>query len=318
MFTIKKKISIFRVPRATEYAAKNFKVLDDGHQKIGSSITGVRAMTACDNEMAAYLPKIIGVSPNSQDWGSKMDNYWESLSIPIPEHGLDLEVGFAYDETLPASKALINANKDVCTNVETFAQFVDAKIPDCDKYKYGIPINIGQFILFRYCANYKPVANNIDDVEKSKDIKFYFVDQSYMDTRAEKLLRLRDKAGLAYYSVVGKVEEIKTLLYAMGRGYETEGKNETQLTMLLERIRNEEPQLLIDAHADATLGNKAFIERCIVRGLLNRQVNSTIIQVAADNTILGNTIDEAVVALASAANAVTLNTLQLALKAIPA
>lgn len=318
MITIPKKISIFRVPRATEYAAKNFKVLDDGHQKIGSSITGVRAMIARDDEMAAYLPKIIGVSPNSQNWGEKLENYWESMSIPVPEHGLELEVGFVYNENLPASKDLIARNKDICTSAKAFAEYVDTEIKDEDKYMYGIPLNLGNFILFRYCSSYKPVANNIDSVNKSKDIRFYFVDQSYMDQRAEKLLKLRDEAGLAYYSVIGKIDEVRNLLYAMGLGYESEGKTETQTIMILERIRNEEPQRLIEAFKDATVANKAFIERCIIRGLLSRQINSTVIQVTADNTILGNTIDEAVITLASEEFAVTLNTLQLALKAIPA
>lgn len=317
MSTSSKKVTIFRVTKSNNYSVKNAKVLTDGSQKIGGSISAKNAMLVHDEELKSYMPKLIGVSPASPQWQDRLDAYFESLTVMIPDSGFPLEVGFVYNYQSENSKKLVAANRDVIKSEGEFSIFVDENISDEERYLYGTPINIANYVLYRYCKNYKPVANTIDDVEKSKDIRFYLVDETYMKKRAKALLDLKNSAKKIYLEVSTSPEKVKNLIFAMGRSYEIVDKDDFDTLMVLERISNDEPQLLIDAAKDKMLDSKAFIERCIDINLLTRQDNTSIIMVTADNAILGNTIEEAVVALNSKDNLKLKNELEMAIKGLP-
>ena len=319
---LSKKVTLHRVPKVNNFITKNSKVLMDGKQKIGSSINAVNAILVKDDELRSYMPKIVGVSVNSPNWEKELADYFNSITYEVRENGSELEIGFDYNPNLPASKELIARNKDILTlkgvtNELAFAEYCRDKISDDERYQYGLPINIADYVLYRYCENYKPVANDIESIGNSKDIRFYIVDQDLVRRREAENLSIRTKAKAIFIEIVSDSQKSLAIIYALGRQYELTDKSDYSIQKLIETISNDMPNELIAAYNDKTVDTKAFIERLIDVDILTRVPNTQIVKKTADGVTLGSTIDEVVAFFENQANAKIVNDWEMQLKAIP-
>lgn len=248
---------------------------EDYIAKIGAAFSKegsdtLRGLTA--EEERKYLPAIIGIEPTAPLWESKTRNYWASISVPIEADGKKLQVGLRY----PSEEA-------------------------AEKGKDGIPINIPDYILYRYCLVYGRVANSKAEVtNSSKKIKFYLE-----DLEAEKKIQISNhKLSLdAFQAYMKMLEDMKVVRYVLWieKDRIAEDLNPSAITddeasIALNTFCTRFPSEMIkyDKEKD-TIRYKAFVTRAVHFGVLTRIPNTTTYMYMQDgeNVTLGNSLNEA-------------------------
>lgn len=323
MKSVSKKITIFRKPEVSEFTKKNYKVLPYGRFNIGSAINPVSKIMSYTEEQSALMPIIIGVSSTSSEWNRVLFNYWNSLSIFIPENGKQLEIGFNYSLTHPDCVKFIKDLKGADGKPKTFsndddlADYVEKFIAEHEKWKYGRPINPADYMLWRYTLNYRKVANSLKEAENSTKIEFYIFDESEAKKIDDQNFEKRTKAGAIYYDLVRSADKVNDVLYYLQRGIELSGKTSIERAKILERVWQENPDLLLEAKNDPKLKEKAFIEECIAKGVLRRLPNSSMIVETDENTEVGTNLDDAIAFLNSEKNRAIKNSIEGRLRSLP-
>lgn len=185
VFTISHKVRLIRKEADTSNWKKvnieKTKIKDESVFKIGGSGSAEKNCFSFD-EQDFYFPKILGnISCTSPNFLQSVKNFYANISIAIPnnETGRELEIGFRYDN-LP-SYFIKNG------------VVLEEKIPENEKYRYGMPINVGDYFVYRYALVYRYVANCIEDVYNTPNIKFCLIDskkeaiakRSLMEKRVE-------------------------------------------------------------------------------------------------------------------------------------
>ena len=325
MLTINKKIIIYRKTDASEFSKKNYKVLPSGVQKVGSSINAVNAMMIHSDMLNELMPLIIGMSSDEREFTKKVNSYWNSIAVNIPDTGKELEIGFIYN--LVDSKKLSNIKKIIgadgkvreFSTEQQLADYVENYIEEEDKWRYGTPIVPADYLLWRYCLNYKAVANSPDEqiLGKSSDIRFYIHNEALIKKLEKDKFDIRSKAGKIYFDIISDSVKIKKYLYAMGKGAGVEAMDDIDRAKLLETIYLNTPIDLITIHKDKEIDMKAFIEECITAGVLRRLPNTDLIVNSTDNLTIGNNMMDAIAFLKSEVNAKLVNEITGRLKALP-
>ena len=164
-----------------------------------------------------------------------------------------------------------------------------------EKYKYGTPLNVKDYMLYRYCLVYSAVANEFDLVGKSNNIRFYL----HSDEDKERIKQLefskeQDRMEV-YLNVIKNIDTVDDVLFAADKGSETLGKNVIDRNIMLDKYSKENVEKFVTIATNKNLKTIALIERYITYGILRRLEGSTVI-VDSENPadILGSNIDEAV------------------------
>ena len=276
---------------------------DQANLKIGASFKNqdtLRGLTPL--EEARYLPNIIGVNPTDLGWSKAAKDYWQNISRPVPAgNGLELEVGFMWFKE---------------------EDYIHDKISPETERK-GTPINIADYVLYRYCLLYSRVANTIDDVGKSPNILFYIYSKETEVAAKKVALTFRRDADMLYYKNMGDrswTDWVLRVLIAGDKQAKIHIKDLTVITedekdILLKEYCDKNPTLFLQIGNDKRLELKAFIETCVVHGRLIRIPNTHTI--TFDNTPIGHSLDEAAGFLLDAKNVQVYNTLQAQIKLAP-
>lgn len=321
--TVNKKVVIYRTADANEFSKKNLKVLPIGANKIGSAMNSIKAMTVRSDMMASMMPDILGVSSNAPEFTRAVANWWDSLAVNVADTGKPLEIGFIYDLRDSERVKAINELKGADDKPKKFvteqqlADYVESYIKEEDKWLYGKPINSADYLLWRYCLVYKAVANDPSNetIIKSNDIRFYIHNESDIKTAEKKQFEVRTKAGAIYFDVISDPAKVKEYLFALNHGATAIMTDELGRAKILEEIYLKQPQLLVDAKTDKQLSRKAYIEECIIHGILRRLPNSTVIVNASDNISIGNDMKDAIAFISAESNAKIANEIEGRLRA---
>ncbi len=124
-----------------------------------------------DEEKIKYLPSLINVTPDSNDWYNKTAEYFKSIAVPIHyNQGKELEIGLTY------------------TSKE-----------DYDNEENGYPIDVEDYVLYRHCLVLGSVANTKADSDKSQKILFYIEDPELIERNqakeADEIVKAMTSAG---------------------------------------------------------------------------------------------------------------------------
>ena len=302
MITKSNKVFIKRKPITTAFYRKNEESMGEGNWKIGASIKNndvCRGLTFDEEEK--YLPSLIGVQSKNDNWQKATTNYWNNISKTVPKDGIELEIGFNYKDEEDGTKEADNASKGESCKEE-------------DKWKYGFPINIIDYILYRYCLVYSHVSNDVANVSKSHNIRFYLHSKKEETKTNHDTLTLKNKAYGKYLEVLSNREKVENLLRLLtdknGSSLYQIGQSNDEQDILLQNAMLEKPTLFITYYDDKVLEMKSFISKCISEQRLKRVPNTETIMYG-DNTIIGHTIEEAVVYLQNDKNSQVLNTLKI-------
>jgi len=316
MITISKQVRIVRKDKASEYKIKNFKVLgDSGDKKIGGSIKAENAMLVNSAELKSYLPNIIGVSVTDPEWGRKVDNHIRSISAPVEPTGLELEIGFNFDVTdmefRPAINELIKEFKLDDNEADVF-KFVVASVNRNNWWKYGKPINPADYFLWRYCQNYRPVANNVKDADKSDRIRFYIVDTDDVRKEQSEMFAVRQEANKLYFAISDDEYKVKAALFIAKEGAAvlSAKTNEDLLISLDQYVQSNATSFIKIAKNIDKLKDTAFVEECIARGIFTKIAHSNLITDSSTGDNIGGNVQEVVNYLNNPSNVKYTNTVK--------
>lgn len=310
MKIVSKKVIIYRKADASEYSKRNAKVIPDGFNKIGSSINAVNSITVHADMLRSIMPSILGTDAKDVKFATESARYWDSLSVNVPDAGKELEIGFRYDLGDSTKEKAISEMKGADKKLKSFssdsalAEYVEEYVKEEDRWKYGTPINNSDYLLWRYCLNYRDVANSPDEetITRSKNIRFYIHNQALIRKIEKTRLDNRNKAAEVYLKIISEPESIDAYLFALEQGVVMIGMDSFQKAKLLEDIYLNNPLRLIAISKDKLLKDKAYIEQCISNGILRRLPNTSVIVDASDSRAIGDNIEDAITFLKLEAN----------------
>lgn len=297
---VPKQVTIFRREGNSAYFNRNMKMMPESKNRIGSGINSVDRMKSNLEELAVYMPTILGCSATDPKYTERLDNWFNNISKLVPEHGLTLEIGFVYKNQsvrepiedveknifnkFTASKKNTSEERDLAFKIrddETIAL-------EGTKYKYGFPINVGEYILWRYCLVYSSVANDIALTNKSGAIRFYIHDSAGEKYKEELQFAIRKKAAITYVKLLDEPSKVNDILWLhMGENTEINKLSDIDKFKAIETLSKVNPDELVRFYEDSSLTLKSRIERMIHYGILRRLQGTSVI-VDENNDTIGN------------------------------
>lgn len=298
---VKKSITVMRVPNTSEYLIANFQVIgDSGNKKIGGSVTAENAMLVNKEELETYMPNILGLSPSDPRWGDRLDTYIRSISVPVPENGLALNIGFVFDNTDILKKSAIAAYiKDNKLSEGDFEDVVEHLTINVNRnfwWKYATPMKAEDYFLWRYIQRYHKVANKLEDADnKSLKIMFYILDEDEIKSKQIAAFELKTKANKLFNNLLESPEKARAVLLLMEQyNIVLTAKSKSEYLMALDTIRETDVARFIEAASDLEQKEKAvFLRECIAYNILAQYPNSTVVYDGATGNVIGNNLREA-------------------------
>lgn len=305
--SVPKKVTILTKDSESAYFRKNAKYMPESKNRIGSSITGVSRMRSNPAELAKYMPMLIGIDSNNPKYNELVEAWFNNISVIISDGGKNLEIGFNYDKE--SDYIRIKALEDDIYKEFESAKKVNSKDRNAafelrtnklielekTKYRYGLPINLADYMLWRWCLVYGDVAVDVSLINVAGHIRFYIHDADREKYKSEVQFATRNKAMALYVKLLEEPDKASNILWVYRQGaLDVSTLDKTDKYMMLSNLANSEPNKLIAIYDDKDLDIKATIERMINSGILKRLENSNVI-VDENNDIIGNSTDEAIV-----------------------
>ena len=282
----------------------NKDVFGTTEQPLGSIHGAVNRIMSPEYEslLKSIMPTIISLSPNDQTWYKRVKNYWDSFGIKVPIGGKNLEIGFNFSIEDTMRKIAISelitktSTKEGATIIsdEALAIYVIKNIPEFEKYKYAMPINPEQYLIWLFCLGHRKVAKETGAIDKSLNIDFILIDPTVVEDNKRKEHTLSNDALRKYLEIIVDRSKVRDILYV--RNINAAELEDIDADARLKQFVISSPKEFLAIATDNTTTTKARIERYCIRGVLKKLPNSSIIVDGNDNGVLiGNTIAEAVV-----------------------
>lgn len=205
-YTEKRTITINLVTNYSLYRRVNDKTLPKRMDKIGSCVRSSRTLSSNKGEIESYFPALIGLAPNNENFISRVKAYLNNISVSVDELGKTFDISFFWNskrdylrfraEEEAIETAYMNSDRK---GVKELREALEAKITklnllESEKYKYGYPIVLDDYLIYRHCLLYKDVAKDIALINSDPSIRFYFKDDQ---REAERLAKHRQEINSA-------------------------------------------------------------------------------------------------------------------------
>lgn len=322
-FTDERTITIARVQDYSLYRRVNSKALLEQVTYIGSSVTSSRTLAANKDEIAAYFPNLVGVSANNENFFTRVKQYLNNIMVKVDKNGKTFDISFRYNTKrdylrFKAEEDAINSEYDATPRNDIIAlrRALDLKINrlnalESEKHKYGFPVKIEDYLMYRHCLIYKDVAKDPAFVNIDANVRFYFRDDAKEAINAEKKRREINKAKANYVTCIGDdtIFEAVYIQYALAKNLPVMpslAENKLIKESNLDRFSTEEPALFNKIFNDGDKLIKATIEKLIARGELIRLAHNQNIT-SATGEFIGSNINEAVIWFKNPDNTSTVN-----------
>ena len=309
-YTDKRSVTIAPVQQFSAYRKANIKSMPPRRNIIGSSISSTRILSSNKDEVEKYFPQIIGISPNNQEFVTRVKAYLSNISFNVQDAGSTLNISFTYNRKrdyikFKEKEEAINAKREAVARNNTAAIKEAVKIwtqeindLESEKSKYGHPDNIEEYLLYRHCLLYRDVAKDISLINSDSSLRFYIRDENKEAARAKRLVDERRKAMRNFLALEASDKKRNAIFIQMtvnngGNISEALLKTQDQQVSALMTYLNESPDKFNDLFEDKNVEMKSFIETLIARGELirpeyNQQIST------ADGTFIGSNMNEAV------------------------
>lgn len=277
--------------------------------RIGGGLRGKDVLRGLSfEEEIKLLPSIAGISPKSDKWERTIKDYWSNISVDVPffaeddKKGLDLEVGFRYNSAEDAEKGNEEERIEIAKYAAERHVGKEYWMRFDKRLELGTPLNLEDFVLYRYCLVYSHVANRPEDKDLSPKIRFYMISSEEvkaevktqhevsMRSMAEYLKLIPNRSGVQDVIDILKPELISA---AQRRGKDLAIDDDIQKDIALHEFQMENPVRFIAVVTDKRLKDRAFIERAITYGMLRRLPHTDTIMYG-DNTKIGDNVLEAI------------------------
>lgn len=345
MINKERSISLYWKLNPSVFQVINLEAMGEYTRKLGSAVNVVNTLCSLTEEMKVLLPIVLGVSPDntSVNWQAKVSNYWHNFALDVLPTGLTFDIGFRFNlhdtNDVKRIKAIEGALKKAGVK-DTDSESVKEKalvdylfgtdksgnrnVSEEELYQYGTPINIPNYLSWRYCLLTSQVANNPEDVNKSNKIRFYLHNQEDAK-KAKKEANLKSTSAIKIYAtMLGKDDSLKLMeaicvskkLTTWLEFNNTDWKeDDTQATVL--QYATDKPIEFLATVADKNLLVRGTIQSYIYEGLLVEIPSSSIITDASDPSIvLGDNMNDAIAYFSNETNKAYLSQLKAKFKSL--
>lgn len=217
-----------------------------------------------------YLRGILDVNPDHADWPKHSKAFWSELTVPVGFTGVEFEIG------------------------------VDAS---------GEPINVIDFIKYRFALKHPHVALNKEEMLGSYAKRFYIQDVSREDSKRNNEIQIMKDADKAFIKVSSNEVDMKRILRILS-STNPDLLSRDQVENNLYTLKSSDPKKFLQVATDKNLETKAEIEAMIAAGVLRRIGN----QVIFIDEVIGETLEDSIVYLKNKKNSGALTIMRAKLK----
>lgn len=325
-------VTIARVQDYSLYRRVNSKALLEQVSYIGSSVMSSRTLAGNKDEIAAYFPNLIGVSANNENFFTRVKQYLNNIMIKVDKNGKTFDISFRYNKKrdylhFKEEEDKINEEYEATprNDISVLRRALQLKINrlnalESEKHKYGFPINVEDYLMYRHCLIYNDVAKDAAFVNVDSNVRFYFRDDAKEAANAEKKRKSINKAKANYVTCIGDdtIFEAVYIQYALAKNLPVMpslAENKLIKESNLDRFSTEEPELFNKIFNDGDKLIKATIEKLIARGeLIRLQHNQNI--TSATGEFIGANMNEAVIWFKNPDNTSAVNAYKAKLKLV--
>ncbi len=323
---IKRQVNIVWKYNPTTFEKINSEVVGEQFRKIGSSITAVTKIVQNSAMLRLLMPQLLGVDPDSNDvnWDRTVKHYWDSISVDIPSGGRKLETGFVFDlsdlnrekyiKELVSEKS-IKSDRELAEYVMGADSKGELNVKEEARWKYANPINVEDYLLWRYILNYRHIANSIEDVNKSPNIRFYLHTEEEKERIKKQEFKTKQGAINKYIKFIEKaskddIDDLLSVISPVSIKDIVFNKDLEDKQMQIMEFVTANPTSFVNTVDDKNIKTKALIERLIAFNVLKKLPNSTVVVESADPSVtIGNNSDECVSFILNEKNKVKVNEL---------
>lgn len=306
----RKSITIALVKNYSFYRRANDKVMTKRRDFIGSSVSSSRVLSSNKEEVEAYFPRLVGLSPNNDNFMNRVKQYLNNIQVAVDELGKTFDCSFHYnhysdylaikkkEEKIESNYKLANKsnNKDLRAALKEKITLLNEI--ETSKHKLGHPLNLEDYILYRHCLLYNDIAKDTALINSDASIRFYFKDNN-KEAELQKKLRTEINNAKANYVQIVSDPDMFDAVYIQycvisGRPI-VSSMLEDRITKenQLDRFSIEDPIKFNHICRDNDIKIKALIETLIARGeFIRAQHNQNILTPEGD--FIGANMKEAV------------------------
>lgn len=331
-YTENRKISIQLITNYSLYRKANDKTLPKRIDKIGSCVRSSRVLSSNKGELESYFPALLGIASNNENFITRVKAYLNNISITVDELGKVFNISFywykkrdyyafkAKEEAIENN--YLNSNRK---NLQDLKKALEAKITslnllESEKYKYGYPIALEDYLVYRHCLLYKDVAKDMALINSDPSIRFYFKDEQ---KEAERVAKHREEINRAkgnYVELLTNSEKFDAVFIQYCVANNINIPNGLSMGIvdkqsLIDKFSTNEPVKFNKLCSDKDLSIKSLIEVLISRGEFIRALHNQNIT-TPDGEFIGANVKEAVTWFKNPANNTLVNSYKNKLKNI--
>lgn len=309
-YTDTRSVTIALVKNYSDFRRANEKVMPKKTDYIGSSITSSRTLSSSKGEIEAYMPAIIGLASNNDNFVTRVKQYFNNIQIPVSELGKTFDISFRYDTKrdyykIKAKEDAINEEYDRVPrqDLTKLREALKEKISklnelESTKYMIGYPKNVEDYLMYRHCLLYNDIAKDIAFINSDKNLRFYFKDNKKEAEKAQKQRLEINKAKANYLSCLND-DDLFTAVFigycsATGMPILTSlALNDTEKQDRLDKFSTEQPAKFNKIFSNKDIKLAGTIEILIARGELMRLPNNQNI-LSSTGEFIGANMGEAI------------------------
>lgn len=309
-FTYNRTVSIALIQNYSLYRKANDKVLPKRRDFIGSSVRSSQVLASNRAEVEAYFPQLLGLSPNNENFISRLKQYLNNIQVRVDELGVTFDCSFQFNHKrdylkFKAQEEAIElqykkANRQ---NIQELRKALDAKIMainnlESQLHAYGSPVNIAEYLLYRHCLLYRDIAKDTAIINSDPYVRFYFRDDTKDRERQQKLRQEINNAKRNYVEVIGNNDMFDAVYiqYCVIAGLPIVNSmlnDKLEKEVQLDKFSTAEPVKFNNIVKDKDIEIKSFIELLISRGeFVRSKFNQNI--TTQDGEFIGANMKEAI------------------------
>lgn len=305
-----RSVTIGLVRNYSKFREANRSSLPKRVDFIGSCINSSRKLAANKEEIDAYFPQLIGISSSDPDFVRRVKVWLNNIQVKVDELGKTFDITFIYrryrdylkiakqEEAIENRFKLVNRN-----NSEELEKALKRKIDDLHalestKYKYGHPVNIEDYLIYRHCLLYNDVTKDEALINSNPGIRFYFKDDKKEADRLRKFRGEINKAKANYVSCLAddRLFEAVYIQYLSASNLPITAmllEDDITKQSKLDKYSQEEPVKFNNFCKDPDVKLKSTIELLVARGII---IKSSYNQnmTTDDGTLIGANMKEVV------------------------
>lgn len=291
------------------YRKANDKALEERNEFIGSSVRSSRTLSSNKGELEAYFPNLIGVSPTNENFVRRVKEYLNNIQVKVDKLGKRLNISFHYnhvkdyyrfknaEEAIDAEFAAVNRGDSVALDKAIENRIIKLNALESEKYRYGYPDNVADYLLYRHCLLYSDVAKDTAIINNKPNIRFYFRDeQKEKELEAKKRLEINNaKRNFVTITANDKLFDDVYAAYCIFTNrplIPSLAEDKVLKENNLDYFASQEPARFNKMCTDRDISLKAMIEKLIAYGILIRHPHSQNI-VSSSGDFIGANMKEA-------------------------